>query len=115
MVGETLHLVDPDPLSAKELLEALSEEYGAGAPQGRIPPSVVANALRVPQVRKFFSDTPSESIAYLSHPVTFDTRRAVELLSPHDLRPPGFREYVGPMVEFFKEHEDDPSYAPKRD
>jgi thioester reductase-like protein len=113
MAGETLHLVDPDPLSAHELLEALSEEYGAKAPKGRIPPGVVARALKVPQVRKVFNDTPSESIAYLNHPVTFDTRRAVELLGPHDLRPPGFREYVGPMVSFFKEHEDDESYAPK--
>jgi thioester reductase-like protein len=113
MVGETLHLVDPDPLSAHELLEALSEEYGARPPRGRIPPSVVANALRVPQVRKLFSNTPSESIAYLNHPVTFDTRRAVELLGAHDLRTPGFRDYAGPMVSFFKEHEDDPSYEPK--
>jgi nucleoside-diphosphate-sugar epimerase len=114
MTGETLHLVDPDPLTSHELLEALSEEYGAGAPKGRIPPGLVANALRVPQVRKLFSDTPSESIAYLNHPVTFDTRRAVELLAPHDLRPPSFRDYSGPMVAFFKEHEHDRSYAPKR-
>jgi thioester reductase-like protein len=114
MVGETLHLVDPDPLSAHELLEALGEEYGASPPRGRIPPSVVANALKVPQVRKVFNNTPSESIAYLNHPVTFDTRRAVELLGAHDLRPPGFREYVGPMVSFFKDHEEDPSYEPKR-
>jgi thioester reductase-like protein len=113
MVGETLHLVDPDPLSAHELLEALGEAYGARPPRGRVPPSVVANALRVPQVRKLFNNTPAESIAYLNHPVTFDTRRAVELLGPHDLRPPGFRDYVGPMVSFFKEHEEDPSYEPK--
>jgi thioester reductase-like protein len=113
MVGETLHLVDPNPLSAHELLEELSQEYGARPPRGRVPPALVAKALRVPQVRKVLNNTPSESIAYLNHPVTFDTRRAVELLGPHDLRPPEFREYVGPMVSFFKEHEADPSYEPK--
>jgi hypothetical protein len=113
MAGETLHLVDPDPLSAHELMEKLSDEYAGKAPKGRIPPKLVANALRVPQVRKAFSDTPSESIAYLNHPVTFDTRRAVALLEAHGLQPPHFGDYVEPMVAFFKEHEADPAYAPK--
>jgi thioester reductase-like protein len=113
MAGETLHLVDPDPLSAAELLTELSGQYGGREPRGSVPPLVVQNALRVPAVRKMFSDTPSESIAYLNHPVTFDTRRAVALLAPHGLRPPNLREYVEPMVSFFKEHEDDPAYAPK--
>jgi len=115
MAGETLHLVDPEPLSAHELLTQLSREYGGRPPKGRIPPWVVANALRLSQVRKIFSDTPRESIAYLNHPVAFDTRRAVELLAPHGLRPPNFREYVKPMVAFFAAHEGDPAYAPKRD
>ncbi len=113
MAGETLHLVDPEPLSAAELLTELSNRYGGREPRGSVPPWVVENALRVGAVRKMFSDTPSESIAYLNHPVTFDTRRAVELLAPHGLRPPNLREYVEPMVAFFKEHEDDPAYAPK--
>jgi thioester reductase-like protein len=113
MAGETLHLVDPDPLSAHELLETLSEEYAGTAPKGRIPPWAVSNALRIPQVRKAFSDTPQESIAYLNHAVSFDTRRAVALLESHGLQPPNFGDYVGPMVAYFKEHEGDPAFAPK--
>jgi hypothetical protein len=108
-------MVDPEPLSAHDLLTELSTEYAGRAPKGRIPPWIVANALRLGQMRKVFSDTPRESIAYLNHPVSFDTRRAVELLAPHGLRPPNFREYVKPMVAFFAAHEGDPSYAPKRD
>jgi len=115
MAGETLHMVDPEPLSAHDLLTELSTEYAGRAPKGRIPSWIVANALRLSQMRKVFSDTPRESIAYLNHPVSFDTRRAVELLAPHGLRPPNFREYVKPMVAFFAAHEGDPAYAPKRD
>ena len=65
---------------------------------GRCPPGWSPNALRLATVRKLFSDTPRESIAYLNHPVTFDTRRAVELLAPHDLHPPVFGDYAANMV-----------------
>jgi thioester reductase-like protein len=109
--GETLHLVDPEPLSARELTEALSQEYAGRAPRGRVPPRLVEASLRLEAVRERFGGTPPESIVYLNHPVAFDTRRAVALLEPHGLRPPGFRDYVGPMVEFFRAHEDDPAFA----
>jgi len=112
-LGETLHLVDPDPLSTKELLGLLSREYAGRAPRGRVPPALVAAALRLPAVRELMGGTPRESIAYLNHPVTFDARRAVELLSPHGLRPPRFPDYVGAMVRFFSAHERDQAFAPR--
>ncbi len=114
MTGETLHLVDPAPLSAHDLLETLSQEYSGRGTRGRLPAWAVSNALRLTTIRKLFSDTPRESIAYLNHPVTFDTRRAVELLEQHGLRPPEFGDYAANMVSFFKAHEDDPAYMPKR-
>jgi thioester reductase-like protein len=105
--GETLHLVDPEPLSARELTEALSIEYCGRAPRGRIPPRLVQASLRWKAVRSRFGGAPPESIAYLNHPVGFDTRRALAILEPHGLRPPNFGTYVGAMVRFFREHEDD--------
>lgn len=113
MIGQTLHLVDPEPLSAAALLEALSQEYAGVRPKGRMPAWILDYILRFALVRKLLSGTPRESIAYLNHPVTFDTRSAVALLQPHGLRPPNFTDYVGPMVEFFRAHEDDPAYSPK--
>jgi thioester reductase-like protein len=111
----TLHLTDPEPLTAAELTEVLSQEYAGRSPRGRIPPGLVATSLRSKFVRDRFGGAPRESIVYLNHPVTFDTRRAVRVLEPHGLRPPNFRDYVGAMVRFFREHEDDPAYVPKRD
>ena len=58
-----------------------------------------------------FGGAPPESIAYLNHPVGFDTRRALAILEPHGLRPPSFTDYVDAMVGFFREHEDDPALA----
>jgi thioester reductase-like protein len=111
-VGETLHLVDPEPLTSRELVELLSHEYAGRPPRGRMPPKLAEASLRVGGVRKAFGGSPPESIAYLNHSVAFDTRRAGELLGPHGLRPPHFTDYVGPMVSFFREHEDDPKLQP---
>ncbi len=110
-VGETLHLVDPEPLSAGGLLKLLAERYGARAPKGRIPPAVASAALRLPPVRARFGGTPRESIAYLNHPVVFDMRRAVDLLGAEGLTPPNFADYAEPLVRFFREHENDPAFA----
>src|SRR3954447_8984215 len=112
--GETLHLVDPDPVTTKQLVTVLSRAYAGREPAGGAPARLAAGSLRLKPVQEALGGTPRESIAYLNHAVTFDTRRAVELLEPHGLKPPPFPEYVEPMVRFFREHERDPAFAPKR-
>ena len=109
--GETLHLVDPEPLSAGALLRLLAERYGARPPKGRIPPAEASAALSLPPVRARFGGTPRDSIAYLNHPVVFDMRRAVDLLAASGLTPPNFADYAEPLVRFFSEHENDPAFA----
>ena len=111
-VGETLHLVDPEPVTASELLTLLAREYAGREPGYRMPPWLVESALRFEAVRKMYGGAPRESIKYLNHPVRFDTRRASDLLAAQGLRCPRFEEYVGPMVSFFREHEHDPAFAP---
>jgi thioester reductase-like protein len=111
-VGETLHLVDPDPISARELLTMLSKEYAGKAPSYKLPPRLIESSLRFKTVRDMFSGAPQESIRYLNHEVRFDTRRADELLARAGLRCPRFEEYVGPIVRFFREHETDENLIP---
>ena len=110
--GETLHLVDPDPLSARELVELMAELYGGPGIRGRVPGTLVTRSLRIKAVRERLYGTPPESIAYLNHPVSYDTRRAVALLEPHDLRPPRFPDYAPAMVDFFRQHEHEERLVP---
>jgi thioester reductase-like protein len=112
LAGSTLHLVDPEPVTAAELFDLLAQEYSGRETAYRLPPKLVTASLRVPAVKKLFSGAPPQSISYLNHPVSFDTRSARELLEPKGVRCPRLEEYVGPLVEFFKQHEDDPSYQP---
>jgi thioester reductase-like protein len=112
--GETLHLVDPDPLTAAELTRVLATEYAGHAPRTRrVPPRLADASLRVPTVRERLGGVPRESIAYLNHPVRFDTRRAVAILERHGLVPPPFASYAPAMVAFFREREDDPALVPR--
>jgi thioester reductase-like protein len=110
--GETLHLVDPEPLSARDLTERLSREYAGRELKGRVPPALVEASLRLAPVRARLGGTPRESVAYLNHPVVFDTRRALALLEPHGLRPPNFGTYAGAMVDYFRAHEHESALAP---
>ena len=110
--GETLHLVDPEPISAGELGRALSREYAGREPSLRIPGPLLTQSLRVRRVRDYFSGAPSESIRYLNHPVRFDTRKASELLARHGMRCPRFEDYAANVVRFFREHEHDPAFVP---
>jgi len=110
-MGETFHLVDPEPLRASELLEMLSREYLGKGPDYRVPAPLVAESLRVGPLRKFLGGTPRESISYLNHAVRFDARRTGDMLERQELRCPKFGEYVKPVVEFFRRHEDDPAFA----
>jgi thioester reductase-like protein len=113
--GETLHLVDPEPSSAAELMRILASEYAGRAPAYRLPSELVERSLRFAPVRRMLDGTPRESIVYLNHPVTFDTTRATALLERNGLRCPRFPEYAPNIVRFFREHEDDPGYAPAGD
>jgi thioester reductase-like protein len=111
-VGQTLHLVDPEPVTAAELLSILGREYAGREPSYRLPAPLVQASLRLPAVRRRFGGAPPQSITYLNHPVRFDTRRAGDVLATAGLRVPRFEEYAPAMVRFFREHEDDPAFLP---
>jgi thioester reductase-like protein len=111
-VGHTLHLVDPEPVSSKELARLLALEYKGREPRIPLPPGVVDRSLKYAPIRKLFGGTPRQSITYLNHPVQFDTTQAAEVLGRNGLRCPRFAEYVGPMVAFYAAHEHDDAYRP---
>jgi len=106
-VGETLHLVDPDPLTAREMTRLLAREYSGREPSYRVPATLVQESLRLEAVRRLFGGIPRESVRYLNHPVRFDTRVANDVLAAAGVRCPRFGEYVHPMVTYFRAHEHD--------
>ena len=112
--GETLHLTDTEPLASSELVRLLAREYAGKSTGYRVPPSMVERSLRIGPLRRLLGGAPPQAIAYLNHPVRFDTSRAEALLARHGLTVPRFPDYVSPVVRFFSEHEHDPALAPAR-
>lgn len=111
-IGRTLHLVDPEPVPARDVLSLLAREYAGREPRFRIPPRLLSGSLRLPAVRKMYAGAPAQGIRYMNHPVRFDTRQAGDVLERHGLRCPRFEDYVAPIVRFFREHQDDPAFMP---
>ncbi|MBF6621648.1 MAG: SDR family oxidoreductase [Patulibacter sp.] len=112
--GETLHLVDPNPITAAAFYDLLCQEYAGRPPRLKLPWSVADQSLRLRPVRALLGGTPRESLVYLNHQVRYDASRATELLGRHGIRCPPVAAYVAPMVKFFREHEDDPAFKPAR-
>jgi thioester reductase-like protein len=112
MVGETLHLVDPNPVSAAELLRLLASSYSQKRLHYRLSQAVLGRAMKSPLVRRMLASTPEESLIYMNHAVTFDTTRATALLAEHGVRCPRFPDYVDNIVSFFRAHEKDRGFAP---
>jgi thioester reductase-like protein len=110
-IGQTVHLVDPDPVDSHQLTEIFAREYAGREPSFTASARLTQQGLKYAPVRKLLGGTPSESITYLNHAVTFDTRRATELLKASDIRCPNFEEYAPALVKFFREHEDDPDFG----
>ncbi|MDX6657213.1 MAG: hypothetical protein QOH62_2006, partial [Solirubrobacteraceae bacterium] len=105
VIGRTLHLTDPDPMSSTQLMRLLAREYAGREPSYRIPPRVVEQSLRFRPVRSLLGGTPRQSIVYLNHPVSFDTANADALRRRCGLDAPVFGDYVANIVRFFKENE----------
>ena len=111
-IGETFHLVDPDPIATSEVFGLLSELYAGKRPAYTLPAKPVGAALRIKAIQKFFDGIPSESLRYVNHAVRYDARRASDLLERNGLSLPRFPEYAEAMVRFFRDHEDDPAFHP---
>jgi thioester reductase-like protein len=111
-IGQTFHLVDPDPISTKEVFGLLSELYAGKRPSYTLPAKPVELALNVKAIQRFFDGIPPESMRYVNHAVRYDARRAGDLMERNGMRLPLFAEYAKPMVEFFRAHEHDPAFAP---
>jgi thioester reductase-like protein len=111
-IGHTLHLTDPEPLSSAEIFTLLARTYAGREPAYQAPPALLDQSMRLALVRRLFGGTPRESLRYLNHPVRFDTAQAGAVLGRKGLRCPRLPEYVGPIVDFFRAHEDDPAFMP---
>src|SRR2546429_4422958 len=60
--GETLHLVDPEPVTAAQMMGILGETNAGRSPSVNLPPATITALLRLPAAPAQIRDPPREAI-----------------------------------------------------
>lgn len=102
-IGGTFHLVDDQPLSARELFDAVADAAGRPRPAVFLPGGVARAVLNLPILRDRVRGERS-FVEWFDTDVRFDDRKARALLGPAGIACPPALSYVEPLVRHVREH-----------
>lgn len=102
-VGKTIALADPDPLTTAGLFDAITEKMTGRVSMITPPPAWVEWSLMLP-LSPPITGLPHYAVPYFFIAQTYDTSVAEEMLAPHGVKCPHFRDYVGNLLKFVKKH-----------
>jgi thioester reductase-like protein len=97
-LGRTFHIVDPHPLTARRVFEAVARAAGRRSPKGSIPANLAKALLRTPGLDRF-ARSPRAFLDTLVTEVTYDAAGADALLAEASIVCPPFDSYVERLVE----------------
>jgi thioester reductase-like protein len=103
--GKTLHLTDPNPLSARRVYELVAEHSQAKSPRGFIPTGLARTVLRTPGLEKL-ARAPVSFLDSFDDQVFYNSRHAASLLARHGIRCPAFDTYVENLVRYVRSRYD---------
>lgn len=103
-VGQTFHIVDPSPLSARRVFELFAQAAGRPVPRGSVPAQVAAAILRAPGLERF-AHVPRAFLEQLATEVVWDDRNTRELLAGTGIECPRFESYVGTLVQYVRDQQ----------
>lgn len=95
-IGKTHHLVDPEPVTAREVFERIAEAAGRPMPRGFLPTTLATALLRAPGLERFVH-APRTFLEQLATEVSYDARNT-RLIVGDRVRCPPFSSYVETMV-----------------
>ena len=102
-VGGTFHLVDSNPLSARELFEAVADAAGQPRPRVALPGGVARAVLNLPGLRDLARQERT-FVEWFDTNQRFDDRGARRLLDEGGIRCPGLPSYVDVIVRYVREY-----------
>lgn len=108
--GKTFHLVDPDPLTAREIFEAVADAAKTEKPRGSIPRPLARAVLRTPGLARL-GRGPLAFLDMLDHAVHYDSTNTAQALAGTTVRCPSLPDYLPVLVQ----HVLDVARAPEPD
>lgn len=102
-IGKTIALADPNPLNTEELFNEIAKVF-TGKESVITPPATLLEKFMNTPFSSEISGLPNSAVPYFHVKQTYDTKVGEELLKPHNVSCPNFREYVANLVKFVEEN-----------
>lgn len=99
-IGQTFHLVDPQPLPARRVFELLAQAGGRRT-GGTLPANLTKFLLRTPGVERFVR-SPRAFLEQVVTPVDFDASNTASLLAGTGIACPPFESYAEQLVAYVR-------------
>ena len=98
-VGRTVHLVDPNPMSARRVYELIAERSNRKLPRFNLSARAADVVLRLPGIEKL-ARPQRAAISYVNHLALYNCHTALELLDGTGVRCPPLQTYLDKLVDF---------------
>jgi dephospho-CoA kinase len=95
--GRTFHIVDPSPLTAREVFEKVAEHANTEKPRGHIPRPLARAVLKTPGLSRL-GRGPLAFVDVLDHVVHYDQTNTAQALAGTTIRCPSLPEYLPVLV-----------------
>ena len=102
-IGQTFHVVDPNPLPARRVYEAIAARAGRKLPRYRVPPNLTKALLRFPGLERF-AHVSHQAIDYLNSMVFYNSRNTLRVLEGTGIECPDFETYVETLMQYVRDH-----------
>jgi hypothetical protein len=100
--GKTFHLVDPSPLPARAVFEAVAEHAQTEKPRGHIPRPLARAVLRTPGLSRL-GRGPLAFVDVIDHAVHYDQTNTAQALAGTSERCPPLADYLPVLVRYVLE------------
>ncbi|MCA8924842.1 MAG: SDR family oxidoreductase [Planctomycetes bacterium] len=100
--GKTFQLADPNPLTAREMLELVSSRLGAPRPRVSVPEAFIRPLFRIKRLTELFGIQP-EAFEYFNHFMILDTTNTRAALAGTGIECPPLPTYINQILRYYRE------------
>jgi len=98
-VGQTFHICDPDPLTAREFTDAALTHLGLPPSRGVLPLSLLKPLATLTKLSDLLR-VPDQWWPYVDHNAIYDCKNTLAFLQNSDINCPHLSEYLGALLDF---------------